>query len=72
MRGCYPFNQPLSLRGIYNNSLATPLLLGGKTMCNCVADLIVGMLDLKGNLLARKVGVKEESLDMEPLVASKL
>jgi hypothetical protein len=39
---------------------------------NYVVDLIVGMPGLKGNLLARKVGVKEESLDTEPLITSKL
>ena len=41
-------------------------------MSNYVADLIVGMPGLEGNLIARKVRVKEESLDTEPLITSKL
>jgi hypothetical protein len=32
-------------------------------MSDYIADLIVGVPGLEGNLLARKVSVKEESLD---------
>jgi hypothetical protein len=39
---------------------------------NCVVDLIVRMAGLEGNLLAREVSVKEESLDTESLIAGKL
>ena len=41
-------------------------------MSNCVAHLIVGVPGLERNLLARKVSVKEESLNAESLIASKL
>ena len=41
-------------------------------MSNYVVDLIVGMPGLEGNLLVRKVPVKEESLDTETLITSKL
>jgi hypothetical protein len=39
---------------------------------NYIVDLIVRIPGLEANLLARKVGVKEESLDMESLIACKL
>lgn len=41
-------------------------------MSNCVVDLIVRIASLEGNLLAREVSVKEESLDTESLIAGKL
>ena len=51
------------MRGIEEDSPASPLLLRGKAMSNCIADLIVRIPGLEANLLARKVSVKEESLD---------
>lgn len=41
-------------------------------MGKCVADLSICMASLKADLLAYKVGVKEESLDTESLIVRKL
>jgi hypothetical protein len=38
----------------------------------CVADLVVSMPGLQANLLARIIGVKEEGLNTNSLIASKL
>ena len=41
-------------------------------MPNYIADLIIGVAGLEGNLLASKVSVKEESLNTWSLIASKI
>jgi hypothetical protein len=51
------------LRGIEEDSPASLLLLRGKAMSNCIADLIVYIPSLEANLLARKIGIKEEGLN---------
>jgi hypothetical protein len=38
----------------------------------CVADLSIYIASLKADLVVYKVGVKEESLDTESLIARKL
>ena len=51
---------------------ASPLLLRSKTVLEYVADLVVSMPSLQANLLTRIISVKEEGLNTNSLIASKL